>query len=111
MFKMSRYHRITKCGSYSQDNSGLWHYHSWPGHNALKAAADALEHRPVASAAWFWFAGTFCPINRNEAGRYTPETLVDQWVWWRDVGQTSAETLTELLGKLSTERFKERKQK
>jgi hypothetical protein len=78
----------TVMGTYHHDKSGLWHYqHKEIPSTIEQVAADAIEFRQGPS--WFWFDGTPAPLDATD----TPTSLIQKWLEWRRVWQSSSEVL------------------
>lgn len=68
----------TGYGEFRQDGSDVWHYAFKMGGDVGGAAEDAIDSLP-GSPSYFWFNGTYCPIQRGD----TPAELVYRWYEWR----------------------------
>lgn len=76
--------QTTEFGCFKRDKSGLYHYVTigWAGH-ILVAMDDAIRHLPHHMAAWFWQAGTPCPIHPDD----NVDRLNQRYIEFRDAYQ------------------------
>lgn len=78
--------------SFTQDTSGLWH-HKWDKLGHVDAAADEACKYVGDRVAWFWWNGTFAPINPGD----NPIALIRRWSEWRNRYQENPKnTLSDL---------------
>jgi hypothetical protein len=85
----------TAKGTFTPDQSGLYHYANSDTRTKLEEAAkDATTNPP--KPAWFWYAETPCPIFIGD----DTDALVKRWRQWRDSVEDDPASLQTMLMEL-----------
>ena len=83
---------------FHKDKSGLVHFRYGAGGDAMSAALECIERCDPDAPLWFWFNGTFCPVDDNDTAR----DVVDRWSQWRELFQKNPQYILTLLDEWSS---------
>lgn len=65
--------------NFRRDRAGLYHYVPHDSLTLGESAEEAIEIRPKARPAWFWFNNSPAPIYPEDS----VQNLLDRWSQWR----------------------------